>query len=158
MANLEPISDEDLDLKEKFLGGEVKASGENSSKGEKALGMQEIKNEQTGKEKPVKMEEHAVEKEKTYSKILRKMRTSQSSAQNSQKDEVEKDAADAATADSAVNKIDKLVKLAMLKGVVHAVKVAKHLDDNYTLDEFHDKLMAEEFHQALVDKGVIREL
>jgi hypothetical protein len=158
MSNLEPISEEDLDLKEKFLGREANASGESSSKAEKSLGMQEIKNEQTGKEKPVKVEEHAAEKEKTYSKILRKMRTSQSSVQNPQVDEVEKDAADSALAETAEAKIDKLVKLAMLKGVVHAVKVAKHMDDNYTLDEFHDKLMAEEFHKALVDKGVIREL
>ena len=44
------------------------------------------------------------------------------------------------------------------QGVIHAVKVARHLDDNYAMDEFHDRLMAEELHDALVKKGLIKEL
>ncbi len=55
------------------------------------------------------------------------------------------------------NKIETLVRLAEMKGIPHAVKVAQHLDDNYTLDEFHDYLLTEELHEALVRRGLIEE-
>ena len=32
------------------------------------------------------------------------------------------------------------------------------MEDNYTLDEFHDRLLGEELHKALVDKGIIKEI
>jgi len=56
------------------------------------------------------------------------------------------------------NKIIKLVELAEAKGVVHAVKVAQHLEDNYLLDELHDRLLATDLHDALVKKGMITEV
>ena len=46
----------------------------------------------------------------------------------------------------------------MQKGVVHAVKVARHLEDNYALDEFHDRMLADELHEALIKKGLIEEV
>jgi len=36
--------------------------------------------------------------------------------------------------------------------------VARHLQDNYALDEFHDRLLAQEFHDALIKKGLIEEI
>jgi hypothetical protein len=48
--------------------------------------------------------------------------------------------------------------LAEAKGVVHAVKVAQHLEDNYLLDELHDRLLATDLHDALVKKGMITEV
>jgi hypothetical protein len=158
MSNLEPIEDADLDLKNKFVGGGSPAETEASKNPEIVSGAQEIKNPEVLVESSREIkEEHSAEKERTYSKILSKIKPAQD-IPVSANDDVEKDAADSATGETAEAKIDKLVKLAMVKGVVHAVKVAKHLDDNYALDEFHDKLMAEEFHQALVEKGLIMEL
>ena len=60
--------------------------------------------------------------------------------------------------DSEEAKIETLVKLATTKGVVHAVKVARHWEDNYALDEFHDRLLADELHEALLKKGLIKEM
>jgi hypothetical protein len=49
------------------------------------------------------------------------------------------------------------VDIALEKGVIHAVNVAKHLEDNYVLDMFHDKLLSDELHEALMKKGLIEE-
>jgi len=62
------------------------------------------------------------------------------------------------SADTVQAKIDTLVKLATAKGVVHAVAVARKMQDNYTLDELHDKLLAADLHDALVKSGLIKEL
>jgi hypothetical protein len=156
MSNLEPIEEGDLDLKGKFLGGpehlEEKTKKENIEPA-----MKEIKDPEFSNEKKEKVEERSIEKEKTYSKILSKIRTVKPSADDST-DMVENDAKETVETATAEAKVDKLVKLAILKGVVHAVKVAKHMEDSYVLDEFHDKMMAEELHEALVKKGIIKEL
>jgi hypothetical protein len=156
MSNLEPIDDGDLDLKNKFLGGSEKAKIE-LKKNDLSSGAEVIRKLEFPEEKREKVEERTIEKEKTYSKILSKVKVTQVPADNSTSS-VEDDAKETAEIDTAEAKVDKLVKLAMVKGVVHAVKVAKHMDDNYALDEFHDKLMAEEFHKALVEKGIIKEI
>ncbi len=152
MSNLEPIEEGDLDLKSKFIGGTEKAKSEL-----RKANTEMIENFGSPEEKKEKLGERTLEKEKTYSKILSKVKTVQ--AQTDETAEIvageAKETAETATPEA---KVDKLVKLAMTKGVVHAVKVAKHMDDNYTLDEFHDKLMADEFHKALVEKGIIKEL
>jgi hypothetical protein len=51
--------------------------------------------------------------------------------------------------------VQHLVDLALQKGVVHAVNVARHMDDNYVLDMMHDKMVSENFHRALMDKKLI---
>ena len=71
--------------------------------------------------------------------------------------DVVKDAQAASQEIDADGKINKLVGLAEAKGVVHAVSVAKHMEDNYILDEFHDRL-ADELHDALVKRGLIKEI
>jgi hypothetical protein len=32
------------------------------------------------------------------------------------------------------------------------------MEDNYVLDTFHDRLLADELHDAFVKKGIIKEL
>lgn len=147
MSNLEPIEDADLDLKNKFAGG-----AESISIGEKTI--ETAKENILSPEIKSERKEGAAEKEAAYSKILSKVKTHTAPSD----DAISTDAQDASAEEGAEAKIDKLVKLALNKGVVHAVKVARHLDDNYALDEFHDRLLADEFHDALVKKGLIKEL
>lgn len=148
-SNLEPIEDADLNLKNKFLGDaeKIAAGGEKKEAGKKvetlAFG-----------EKAPERKEGAAEKEAAYSKILSRVKTSTVPAGETVAD----DAKSTSLERSAEAKIERLVQLATQKGVIHAVKVARHLDDNYALDEFHDRLMAEELHDALVKKGLIKEL
>jgi len=98
-----------------------------------------------------------VEKEKAYSRILSKIKNPQS-ASNDDDTAIPQDAKSIDEADSAEAKIDKLVKLASNKGVVHAVKVARHLEDNYALDEFHDRLVADDLRNALISQGMLKEI
>jgi len=149
MANLEPINEKDLNLESKFKGGEVKnevPAGEESP--EKNAVPHVI-------ESTVERKEGGMEKEQAYSKILSKVK-SQSPIPSD--DAIPQGAKDVDSAQLAEGKIEKLVGLAMEKGVVYAVKVARHMEDNYTLDEFHDRLLADELHDALVKKGLIKEL
>jgi len=99
-------------------------------------------------------EENKVERDSTYSKILAKVKTKTAPIH----DDISSDAQVASEKMDVEAKIDWLVNLAVEKGVVHAVKVAQHLEDNYMLDEFHDKLMADELHDALMKKGLIKEV
>ncbi|MFA4817628.1 MAG: hypothetical protein WC608_02755 [Parcubacteria group bacterium] len=148
-SNLEPIEDADLNLKNKFLGdAEKKAGGaEKKETGKKVESL-------VFGEKAPERKEGAVEKEAAYSKILSKVKTPTAPAD----DTIASDAKSTSAERSAEAKIERLVQLATQKGVIHAVKVARHLDDNYTMDEFHDRLMAEELHDALVKKGLIKEI
>ena len=97
----------------------------------------------------------AVEEEDVYAKILSIVKTQTPPADDSS---VPKDAEAVSAQETAELKVNNLINLAMQKGIIHAVKVAKHLEDNYTLDEMHDRLLADEFHKALVEKGLLKEL
>lgn len=147
MSVLEPIEKEDLDLKEKFLGkteSPEKISGDKSVQKESA----EIKYA------PEKGREGSVEKkEETYSKILSQV----TSYKPADTENLEEDAKQVNAEKEAESKITKLVGLAKEKGVIYAVKVARKVEDNYTLDEFHDRL-ANEFHAALLKEGLIKEI
>lgn len=144
-SNLEPIEEGDLNLKEKFTGG---------GKVENVLAK---KNEETFPT-PEKMErkEGVVEKEAAYAKILSKFPAQSQKVQTD--DDVIADANSANTGIDAESKIGNLIKIAENKGIPHAVKVARHMEDNYILDEFHDRMLAEELHDALVTKGMIKEI
>lgn len=147
-SNLEPVEDADLNLKNKFLGNAEKiAAGAKKETGKK------VESLMFGEKAPER-KEGAAEKEAAYSRILSKVKTPTASADDS----IAGDAKSTSAERSAEAKIERLVQLATQKGVIHAVKVARHLDDNYALDEFHDRLMAEELHDALVKKGLIKEL
>lgn len=141
-SNLEPIEEKDLNLEEKFKSG-------TSEKKEVEKIPAPIE-----KEKPV--EKAAAEKEDVYAKIL--ARVKQPSAGAPSDEEVKEDAGKVYQKTDAESQVQHLVDIALTKGVVHAVKVARHLEDNYVLDMFHDKLLADELHDALVKKGLIQEI
>ncbi len=139
--NLEPIEDGDLNLEKKFgmAGFELEES-------KKKINL----------ENPVAKEISGAEKDSAYSQILSKIKTQGDDDKN--EEEVKFDAKMAYDAQSdAESHVKKLVDLAMNKGVVHAVKVARHLEDNYVLDMFHDQLLADDLHSALIEKGLIKE-
>ena len=162
---LELIEESDLDLENKFLGkteifSSKKENGElmqkENSEGEKEKDTTEGKIEfsQSGEEKKER-KEGVMEKDDVYSKILSNV----SSANQSISDkDVEIDAQEANLGIDAESKIENLVKIAQIKGIPHAVKVAKHIEDNYILDEFHDRLLGDELHKALLEKGLITEV
>lgn len=147
MSALEPIQKEDLDLKDKFLG--------KSETPEKNLS--EVKTEKESGEikfAPEKSQESAPEKkDETYSKILSQV----TSYKPADTENLEKDAAIVSAEKEAQAKITKLVGLAKEKGVIYAVKVARRVEDNYTLDELHDRL-AHDFQAALLKEGLIKEI
>jgi len=51
--------------------------------------------------------------------------------------------------------IQLLTEMAFEKGVIEAVEVAKHLDNPYLLDEFHDALV-DELYNKLVEQGKLK--
>ncbi len=55
----------------------------------------------------------------------------------------------------ATSQVNQLVELAQLKGVAHAVDVARKLNDLYVLDTMHDQL-ADTLYEALKAKGLIQ--
>ena len=146
---LEPIDESDLDLKDKFL---EKAPGSQDSK---VSGVNNVAEIPTVVEKVIERKEGAAEKEGAYTKILSKVVAQSVPAKDG---EVEGDAHVASQEMDVAGRVSRLVDLAMQKGVPHAVKVAMHLDNNYMLDNFHDKLVADELHDALLKNGLIKEL
>ncbi len=147
ISNLEPIEDADLNLEKKFKGEE--------GKGE-VMGAPEAKVEAVHSiEGIVERKEGNAERESSYSKILAKI-SPQKTILTSEGD-VATDAQSVISGMDAASKITNLVRLAETKSIPHAVKVARHMEDNYALDEFHDKLLGEELHSALVKSGMIRE-
>ncbi|MDO9230991.1 MAG: hypothetical protein Q7U36_00730 [bacterium] len=143
-SNLEPIEEGDLNLKEKFTGG-GKVESVLAKKSEETFPTPE----------KIERKEGMMEKESAYSKILSKL---PAQSQKVQTDDVAVDAVSANTGIDAESKIDNLIKIAENKGIPHAVKVARHMEDNYVLDEFHDRMLGEELHNALVAKGMIKEI
>lgn len=150
-SNLEPIEEGDLDLASKFGG---KSEGEAGPK--TAETQPEFKEAPIVIEKPAEREEGSAEKEAVYAKILSK--TPAQAPIVSSEEEIKKDAELVNLERDAESKVNNLLGLAQNKGVIHAVKVARHYEDNYVMDEFHDRLLADELHDALVQKGLIKEL
>lgn len=142
-SNLEPIEEKDLDLKGKFKEIESDKGEAPKSESEKAPSL------------VFERKEGAAEKEESYSKILSKIKAQAPAADDAT---VTGDAQAVSEEDNVEAKINSLVNLAMQKGIPHAVKVARHLEDNYVLDEMHDRLLADELHDALVAKGLLKEI
>jgi hypothetical protein len=140
---IEPIEEKDLDLEAKFKGRAETPPEEDFRKAVKV-------------EKEPASELSPAEKDSAYNKILAKVR--QSSQMIVDQGAVSSDAAAVYQKTDAESQIQHLVDLAMAKGVIHSVKVAQHLEDNYVLDMFHDKLLSEELHDALLKKGLIKEI
>jgi len=145
MANLEPIEEKDLDLEHKFKGGR-----------EDGVIKKETEQSVFQIEKEPAIDRTSAERDETYAKILSRVKKSTGIASSNQ--EVKEDAEKVYQKTDTESQIQHLVDLAMTKGVVHAVKVARHLEDNYVLDMFHDKLLADELRNALIQKGLIKEI
>jgi len=142
---MEPISEDDLNL-EKHLKKDNVFSGEAVSAEQAPHGV----------EKEVAAEIVSAESDSAYGNILSKIQTHAQSVTDP--NSVAADAHAASLKTDADAQVQHLVDVAMAKGVVHAVKVAQHLEDNYVLDTLHDKLLADELHDALLQKGLLKEL
>ncbi len=142
-SNLEPIEEKDLDLEGKLRRG----TSENFS-------ATEIQTFAVEKEGPTEIS--SAENDSAYGKILSKVQAQTDDAVDQA--ELSQDAQTLAQKTDAQAKVGYLIDIAGQKGIVYAVKVARHMEDNYVLDNFHDKLLADELHEALVAKGMIKEL
>ena len=143
-SNLEPIEESDLDLEGKLKKGMEGASIQQESPFVPVI------------EKEASQEIVAAEKDQAYGQILSKVQTVTTDEidQNS----IVNDAKLGAQKTDAESQITHLIDIATQKGVVHAVKVAQHMQDNYILDTFHDRMLSTELHDALLAKGLIKEL
>lgn len=142
-SNLEPIEESDMDLEGKFKKGGLEVPVDNEEPIFKI-------------EKEAPVEVSASEKDAAYGNILAKVQTQQTDEIDHV--DVASDAQQASQHTDAHSQVQHLVDIAMQKGIFHAVKVAKHLEDNYVLDTFHDKLLADELHDALLKKGMLKEI
>lgn len=143
-SNLEPIEESDLDLEGKIRQGNV----ETLQPGQEAVPLANV-------EREVAQEISSAEKDDSYGKILSKVQTT---AIDVDQNAVAMDAQAGSQKIDAESQVQHLVDIAGQKGVVHAVKVAQHMQDNYVLDTFHDRMLATELHDALVAKGLIKEI
>ncbi len=105
-------------------------------------------------EKEARAESVRERTEGRYEEILSKVSTPGAAAVHTDEDALLDAKSIGATVDEE-SKIQKLIDLAQTKGIVHAVKVAQHLNDFYALDRMHDEL-ADKFYDALLAKGMIK--
>lgn len=70
-------------------------------------------------------------------------------------DDVHADAEVVGRATDAASRVTQLVELAQVKGIAHAVEVARKMNDLYVLDTMHDEL-ADKLYEALKAKGLIQ--
>lgn len=135
-------------MPEEVLGGELREGGQEAVS-EKSEGAIEIF--PAGEKEPV-VESGKEQLEGKYNEILSKVTPGGSVATTD--DNVALDAKSiGATADEE-SKIQKLLDLAATKGVVHAVNVARKLQDYYALDRMHDELV-DKLYDGLLAKGLI---
>lgn len=139
-SNLEPIEESDLVGVKKES---VEIFGQNDVQVENKI---EVENPQ---------EVAGAEKDDSYGKILSKVQSDDAVVDQSA---VAIDAQLGSQKIDAESQVQHLVDLAMQKGVVHAVNVAKHMENNYVLDSLHDRMLATDLHDALLAKGMIKEL
>jgi len=104
-------------------------------------------------EKEVSIEGSAERVEGKYEEILSKV-VPASTVQSHSEDDIAEDTKNISVTIDEESRIQKLLDLAGTKGVVHAVKVARSLDDYYALDQMHDAL-ADKLYQGLLEQGLI---
>lgn len=68
--------------------------------------------------------------------------------------DIDTDAAKVSQATDAASRVTQLVELAQVKGVAHAVEVARKMNNLYVLDTMHDEL-ADKLYEALKAKGLL---
>lgn len=91
--------------------------------------------------------EHSGER---YAQILTQVQTNDTGTDN----EIAADAEAVGAEATAEKKVHMLVELAQVKGVAHAVRAAKRMNDLYVLDTMHDEL-ADKLYAGLLEKGLI---
>jgi hypothetical protein len=153
MVSLEPIEESDLNLHGKFVGEAEK----------EVVPIERVEDSGTGTfvlEEISTPAEQEIEKEGQagFDKILSKIPNGNVVLSSVSAAAVQDDVKQVSEMDTVQAKIDTLVKIATTKGVVHAVEVARKTQDNYTLDELHDKLLATDLHDALIKNGLLKEL
>lgn len=166
--NLEPLADKDVNLEAKFSGVAAQR------------GIEEIPQETKVEEKKFNFPKMSIKKEEPIEKKIEsapipetvaEKKETQAEKTNLDSPEnritisrpladpsVAEDAHKAAKDRDISSRVETLVRIAEQKGIPHAVKVAQHMDDNYTLDEFHDYLLTEELNRALIERGLIQEI
>jgi hypothetical protein len=148
-SNLEPIEDSDLALDKKF--------NSKQEKGNFVEKKDELKNI-SSKGGKVEIKENLKEDETSYHKVISQVKKTDDTTDNNSGNKSINDAAEVISKEKNVEtKVQSLVGIAENQGVIQAIKVAKHLDDNYILDELHDRLLSDELHDALVKRGFIKE-
>jgi len=150
-SHLEPIEEEDLNLKEKF-------SGTVSPEVKKETKLGKENKLETSVDGIPKSQEGSTEKESVYNKILSKASSQKTENEVSGAEKIELDAQVADTKMDTESKVKHLIELAQNKSISYAVKVARHMEDNYVLDELHDKMLGEELYKALLKKGMINKI
>lgn len=75
-----------------------------------------------------------------------------------QKEHVKFHARDIASFENPEDQIAKIVELASSKDPYFAIKVARHIDNNYILDRVHDGLTESQVREALIKKGLLEEI
>ncbi len=74
------------------------------------------------------------------------------------KPEVMQHVESSAKVEDAQEQVDRLIDLAKHENPFLAIKVAKHLDNNYVLDSVHDELLEEKTRKILIEKGLLKEV
>jgi hypothetical protein len=98
-------------------------------------------------EKEQSPEQAPEQKSERMGELLKKIDTHTASLQTTTQNQVKDDAASLSSIDKE-ERVTKLLSLADTKGVVHAVSVARTLEDFYALDVFRDTLI-ERLHEKL---------
>lgn len=108
----------------------------------------------SAREKEAQPEASQERTEGKYNEILSKVSTPGAAAVHTDEDALLDAKSIGATVDEE-SKIQKLLDLAGAKGVAHAVRVARTLDDYYALDQMHDAL-ADKLYEGLLARGLIQ--
>jgi hypothetical protein len=179
----EPIEKEDLDLGKKFSaqGGQGPESSQMPNP-EKTLGNEEINVSEKlpyrekevlpptepaesilakGIETPgLEREIGGEAQEEKVSEKIETARKAISAHKTTTVTTVADDAKTVAAITEYEKKVDKLIELALHRGPEHAIRVAQHMDanDNYTLDELHDKMIEDDLRKQLIQKGLLKEI
>lgn len=89
-----------------------------------------------------------------YNEILSRVTPQAQTASQTSDEDAKLDAKSIGETIDEESKVQKLLDLASAKGVVHAVKVARSLQDYYALDRMHDELV-DKLYEGLLAKGLI---
>jgi hypothetical protein len=131
----------------------LKADSKNENPEIEQVGREELSFDAAPPEKEIFIEGGQERMEGKYEEILSKV-SPKGTAAASADEEVALDAKNISATIDEESKIQKLLDLASTKGVAHAVKVARSLNDYYALDQMHDAL-ADKLYQGLLEQGLI---